>query len=158
MIIYFLCLWPEFSNFSGQNIYSQNPLAPSPQNQMVVRLWHIVNFFRKQLDGRGEGEDRPEVNSLFQRGTNTNILFIQIKGPLEDIIQEIYGSAIGFSLFRSFGPYNIFLVTDRSIYCHMTLSAMNYLLYICQFCFPLVTTLLNIIIAVVKPYQLPLIL
>jgi hypothetical protein len=35
---------------------------------------------------------------------------------------------------RSFGPYNIFLVTDRSIYCHMTLSAMNYLLYI-QLCF-----------------------
>jgi hypothetical protein len=31
---------------------------------------------------------------------------------------------------RSFGPYNIFLVTDRSIHCHMTLSAMNYLLYI----------------------------
>jgi hypothetical protein len=30
---------------------------------------------------------------------------------------------------RSFGPYNIFLVMDRSIYCHMTLSAMNYLLY-----------------------------
>jgi hypothetical protein len=30
---------------------------------------------------------------------------------------------------RSFGPYSIFLVTDRSIYCHMTLSAMNYLLY-----------------------------
>jgi hypothetical protein len=29
---------------------------------------------------------------------------------------------------RSFDPYNIFLVTDRSIYCHMTLSAMNYLL------------------------------
>jgi hypothetical protein len=31
---------------------------------------------------------------------------------------------------RSFGPYNIILVMDRSIYCHMTLSAMNYLLYI----------------------------
>ena len=30
---------------------------------------------------------------------------------------------------RSFGPYYIFLVTDRSIYCHMTLSALNYLLY-----------------------------
>jgi hypothetical protein len=30
---------------------------------------------------------------------------------------------------RSFGPYNIFLVTYQSIYCHMTLSAMNYLLY-----------------------------
>ena len=29
----------------------------------------------------------------------------------------------------SFGPYNIFGVTNRSIYCHMTLSAMNYLLY-----------------------------
>ena len=35
---------------------------------------------------------------------------------------------------RSFGPYNILLVTDRSIYCHMTLSAMNYLLYISCFC------------------------
>jgi hypothetical protein len=31
---------------------------------------------------------------------------------------------------RSSGPYTIFLVTDRSIYCHMTLSAMNYLLFI----------------------------
>ena len=30
---------------------------------------------------------------------------------------------------RSFGPYNIFWVTDRSIYCHMTFSAMNYLLF-----------------------------
>jgi hypothetical protein len=31
---------------------------------------------------------------------------------------------------RSFwGPYNIVLVTDRSIYCHMTPSDMNYLLY-----------------------------
>ena len=30
----------------------------------------------------------------------------------------------------SFSPYNIFWVTDRSIYCHMTLSAMKYLLYI----------------------------
>ena len=29
---------------------------------------------------------------------------------------------------RSFGPYNIFWVTDMSIYCHMTLSAMNYLI------------------------------
>jgi hypothetical protein len=28
------------------------------------------------------------------------------------------------------GPYNICLVTDRSIYCHMNLSAMNYLLFI----------------------------
>ena len=31
-----------------------------------------------------------------------------------------------------FGPYNIVLVTDRSIHCHMTLSAMNYLLFIVQ--------------------------
>ena len=30
---------------------------------------------------------------------------------------------------RSFGPYNILLVTNRSIYCHVTLSAMNYLLF-----------------------------
>jgi hypothetical protein len=27
-----------------------------------------------------------------------------------------------------FGPYIIFLVTNRSIFCHMTLSAMNYLI------------------------------
>jgi hypothetical protein len=27
------------------------------------------------------------------------------------------------------GPYNNFLVTDQSIYCHMTRSDMNYLLY-----------------------------
>ena len=37
---------------------------------------------------------------------------------------------IANSSCQSWGPYNIFLVTDRSIYCHMTLSAMNYLLYI----------------------------
>ena len=30
---------------------------------------------------------------------------------------------------RSFGPYDIFWVTHRFIYCHITLSAMNYLLY-----------------------------
>ena len=28
-----------------------------------------------------------------------------------------------------YGPQKLFLVTDRSIYFHMTLSAMNYLLY-----------------------------
>ena len=27
------------------------------------------------------------------------------------------------------GPYKMFLVTDRSIYCHITRSDMNYLLY-----------------------------
>ena len=27
------------------------------------------------------------------------------------------------------GPYNSFLVTDRSIYCYMTRNDMNYLLY-----------------------------
>ena len=31
---------------------------------------------------------------------------------------------------RNFGPNNILLVTYRSIYYHMTLSAMNYMLYI----------------------------
>ena len=37
---------------------------------------------------------------------------------------------------RSFRvPYNIFLVTDWSIYCHMTLSAMNYLLFILRLSF-----------------------
>ena len=31
---------------------------------------------------------------------------------------------------RSSGSYNISLVTDRYIYCHMTLSAIHYLLYV----------------------------
>jgi hypothetical protein len=35
-----------------------------------------------------------------------------------------------FYMDRTFwGPYNIFLVTDRSIYCHMTRTDMNYLQY-----------------------------
>ena len=38
-------------------------------------------------------------------------------------------------LYGNFGPYNIFLVTERSIYCHMTLSAMNYLLYSMSYTF-----------------------
>ena len=33
------------------------------------------------------------------------------------------------SIWTEACPYNIFLVTDRSIYCHMTRSDMNYLLY-----------------------------
>ena len=36
---------------------------------------------------------------------------------------------------RSFGPYKNVLVTDRSLYCHMTLSAMNYLLYSMSYTF-----------------------
>jgi hypothetical protein len=47
------------------------------------------------------------------------------------IIQEMLRSVTKkyYTDLRSFGPNNIFLVTDRSIYCHMTLSVMNYLLY-----------------------------
>ena len=41
-----------------------------------------------------------------------------------------YGSIWTGPSPKKFGPYNTFWVTDRSIYCHMTLSAMNYLLYI----------------------------
>ena len=32
-----------------------------------------------------------------------------------------------------FGPYNILWMTSQSINCHMTLSAMNYLLNILQY-------------------------
>ena len=46
---------------------------------------------------------------------------------------------------RSFGPYNMFLVTDRSIYCHMTHSAMNYLLYMsCMYVMIFIIPLYNI--------------
>jgi hypothetical protein len=36
---------------------------------------------------------------------------------------------------RSFGLYNIFLMTDRSMYCHMTRSDVNYLLFNTPFFF-----------------------
>ena len=43
---------------------------------------------------------------------------------------EACPSSKKYYMDRSFwGPYNIFLVTDQSIYCHMTRSDMNYLLY-----------------------------
>ena len=54
-------------------------------------------------------------------------------GQVPALSQKKYNIANSSSHFgsygRSFGPYNIVLVTDRSIYCHMTLSAMNYLLF-----------------------------
>ena len=57
-------------------------------------------------------------------------------GPCIIILDKKYNIANSSCHFgSSFGPYNIFLVTDRSIYCHMTLSAMNYLLYILFFKF-----------------------
>ena len=57
-----------------------------------------------------------------------------VYGPVRhqtNIIWTEARSSKKYYMDRSFwGPYNIFLVTDRSIYCHMTLSAMNYLLCI----------------------------
>ena len=49
----------------------------------------------------------------------------------------VYASATGqYNVIWSFGPYNIFLMTYRSIHFHMTFSAMNYLLYFaCWNCF-----------------------
>ena len=54
------------------------------------------------------------------------------------ILDKEYNIANSSCHFGSYGSIwigpspkiNIFLATDRSIYCHMTLSAMNYLLYI----------------------------
>ena len=48
---------------------------------------------------------------------------------------NIANSSCHFGSYGSIwtGPYNICLVTGRSIYCHMTLSAMNYLLFSLQF-------------------------
>ena len=40
--------------------------------------------------------------------------------------------AVQYSTLR-FGPYNILGVTDLSINCHMTLSAMHYLLNVIKF-------------------------
>ena len=40
-----------------------------------------------------------------------------------DVTHKIYGPK------RSWGPYSILWVTDRSINCHLARSAVNYLLY-----------------------------
>ena len=56
----------------------------------------------------------------------------------------------------SFGPYNIVLVTDRSIYCHMTLSTMNYLLYmyVCMYIYVCMCVYVYICIRLkIKPYS-----
>ena len=54
-------------------------------------------------------------------------------GQVPAYLRKKYNIANSSSHFgsygRSFGPYNISLVTDRSIYCHMTISAMNSLLF-----------------------------
>jgi len=49
-----------------------------------------------------------------------------VYGPVRHQEKILYGHQLRF------GPYNIVLVTNRSIHCHMTLSAMNYLLFIVQ--------------------------
>ena len=49
--------------------------------------------------------------------------------------KNIWTEAVPWTICYFFGPYYIFLVTDRSIYCHMTLSAMKYLLFIIQVTF-----------------------
>ena len=64
----------------------------------------------------------------------------QIKSIIQQIVTSGHFGSYGsiwtgqspnkYYMDLSFCPYNIFLVTDRYIYCHMTLSAMNYLLYI----------------------------
>ena len=74
----------------------------------------------------------------FGSGTVPALLF-QIKGIIQQIVHvtsghmAVYGPVCHQNKYyidlRSFGPYNIFWVTDRSIYCHMTLSAMSYLLF-----------------------------
>ena len=62
----------------------------------------------------------------------------QIKSIIQQIVHvtsghmAVYGPVRNQKILYTSGPCNIFLVTDRSIYSHMTFSAMNYLLYICQ--------------------------
>ena len=53
------------------------------------------------------------------------------------------------AIWPFWGPYNIFLVTDRSIYCHMTFSAMNYLLYISVWIFIIIAVIMTFSYALV---------
>ena len=61
--------------------------------------------------------------SIIQQIVHVTLGHMAVYGPVRH--QKKY-----YMDLRSIGPYNIFLVTDRSIYCHMILSPMNYLLYI----------------------------
>jgi hypothetical protein len=58
------------------------------------------------------------------------ILYLQnLKGHMAVYGPVRHQKNIIWTSEASVHPYNIFLVMDRSIYCHMTLSAMNYLLF-----------------------------
>ena len=79
-----------------------------------------------------------KTKNEFRQNPEENIILI---GPGQYIANSSWHSGSYGSIWtgplqkkyymdRSFwGPYNNFLVTDRFIYCHMTRSDMNYLLY-----------------------------
>jgi hypothetical protein len=103
--------WPYLScfKFSVNNINARlNGLGlirshlSYKQNQLInkMSLWRVLNI----------------ANSSWHWGSYGSIW----TGP----------SPKKYYMDRSFrDPYNIFLVTDRSIYCHMTRGDMNYFLY-----------------------------
>ena len=74
----------------------------------------------------------PKIRIFFSAALGIRIFFLQKNHnyskqfmSLRDIWQYM-----NRSVTKKIRPYNIYLVTDRSIYCHMTLSVMNYWLYI----------------------------
>jgi hypothetical protein len=63
-------------------------------------------------------------------GQQTMSLHMSTPVPPTSIHGSIPVPSMSIHMFTSVPcSYNIFLVTDRSIYCHMTRSDMNYLLY-----------------------------
>ena len=71
------------------------------------------------------GPVRHQKNIIWTEASEVHIIFLwghmAVYGPVRHKKK--------YYMDRSLGPYNISLVTDRSIYCHMTRSDMNYLLY-----------------------------
>ena len=75
-----------------------------------------------------------QIKSIIQQIVNVTSGHMAVYGPVRHPKNIILTSSPKkyYMNLRSFGPNNILLVTYRSIYCQMTLSAMNYLLYICM--------------------------
>ena len=114
----------------GPKFFGDGPVHILPYDPKWHELFAILYFLSKiimQVPGRSiYSKYFMALRVIWQymdRSFTTKILY----GPQLSIWTG--PSPKKYYMDISWGPYNIFLVTDRSIYCHMTRSDMNYLLY-----------------------------
>ena len=74
----------------------------------------------------------PKIRIFFSAALGIRIFFLQKNHNYSKQFMSlrVIWQYMNRSVTKKIRPYNIYLVTDRSIYCHMTLSVMNYWLYI----------------------------